>query len=188
MEFIFDELGNEARKPIKYIITEKSCWECISHSTSDNGYLRINRGSHNKMHRYIYELYHGQILENQVIMHTCDNPKCINPWHLKAGTQKDNVEDMYNKGRNKSGMKGKKHTKESINKMSKSNSINKQKIKDEDLFIIKELLIKGEINQTEIASKFNVSQNTISRIKTGKSVYSSFLNGGLKDWLKEGNN
>jgi len=32
-------------------------------------------------------------------MHKCDNRKCVNPSHLKVGTQKENLQDMSNKGR-----------------------------------------------------------------------------------------
>ncbi len=32
-------------------------------------------------------------------MHTCDNPRCCNPAHLKAGTNKENTQDMIAKGR-----------------------------------------------------------------------------------------
>lgn len=39
----------------------------------------------------------------EVVRHTCDNPRCINPAHLVGGTQKDNVADMYSRGRNKHG-------------------------------------------------------------------------------------
>lgn len=38
-------------------------------------------------------------LAGKVVRHECDNRRCINPLHLKAGTQLDNVRDMVQKGR-----------------------------------------------------------------------------------------
>lgn len=35
-----------------------------------------------------------------MVMHTCDNPRCINPNHLKLGTGIDNILDRQAKGRN----------------------------------------------------------------------------------------
>lgn len=33
------------------------------------------------------------------VRHTCDNPGCVNIWHLVPGTQHDNVGDMLRRGR-----------------------------------------------------------------------------------------
>jgi hypothetical protein len=114
-EYILDELGNKSGNnkamKIKYIINN-DCWECISHKDKGNGYIEIGRNGRKYLHRYVYEIYYGEIPKNMVIMHKCDNRKCINPSHLKLGTHQDNMNDKINKGRYKNGMTGKKHTEE----------------------------------------------------------------------------
>jgi hypothetical protein len=35
----------------------------------------------------------------KIVMHTCDNRRCVNPNHLKIRTQKDNMADAKYKGR-----------------------------------------------------------------------------------------
>ena len=49
-------------------------------------------------HRVIIEAKPGE-----VVMHTCDNPSCVNPRHLKLGFPKDNSKDMTNKNRQAKG-------------------------------------------------------------------------------------
>lgn len=50
-------------------------------------------------HRLSYLIFVGEIPDGAVVMHTCDNPLCIRPEHLRAGTHSDNARDAFDKGR-----------------------------------------------------------------------------------------
>lgn len=76
------------------------CWLWTG-AVDGGGYGVIGIGSRNvKAHRAHYEMAVCKISVGKVLLHTCDNPGCVNPKHLVEGTQKDNVADMIAKGRN----------------------------------------------------------------------------------------
>jgi hypothetical protein len=51
------------------------------------------------LHRIAYESAYGPFDESLKVCHRCDTPRCFNPEHLFLGTQKDNLRDMFAKGR-----------------------------------------------------------------------------------------
>jgi hypothetical protein len=76
------------------------CWEWQG-GKNNVGYGMIRHGDKMRTaHRVSYE-EHTQttILPDMCVMHSCDNPCCVNPQHLSLGTHKDNSQDMVKKGR-----------------------------------------------------------------------------------------
>ena len=50
-------------------------------------------------HRFCYTLHHGAIPAGTVVRHICDEPLCVNPRHLRAGSQKANIQDALARDR-----------------------------------------------------------------------------------------
>lgn len=49
-------------------------------------------------HRISYEHFKGPIPSHLEILHLCNNPRCVNPEHLKADTRQRNVEQAIKDG------------------------------------------------------------------------------------------
>lgn len=77
------------------IDAETGCWVWVGASTR-SGYGRMGAM---RAHRASFEAFKGEIPEGLVVMHTCDRRSCVNPDHLVAGTQQQNLDDMRAKGR-----------------------------------------------------------------------------------------
>lgn len=77
------------------------CWLWTA-SVRRDGYGNFNRGSGDgwvSAHRFSYELHHGPIPARLLVLHSCDNRRCVNPSHLSLGTHRDNTRDAITKGR-----------------------------------------------------------------------------------------
>jgi hypothetical protein len=126
------------------------CW--IWTAGISRGYGIVSReGRSIKAHRLSYEIHHGPIPPGMLVMHSCDNPSCVNPEHLSVGTETDNVRDMINKGRNKD-RRGEKHP-----------------LKKLSLKQVEEIRqLRGLMGHKLIAEKFGISKSHVSGIQRGE--------------------
>ena len=133
-----------------------ACWNWTRVTNGDGyGQLRVS-GRMVYAHRLAYELGVGPIPDGLHILHSCDNPRCINPAHLSPGTRSRNMKECSERGR------------ASIPKSIKHGEDNgAAKLREVDVRSIRRLLNKG-VTQRSIAARFGVSQGAISDIKLGK--------------------
>lgn len=80
-----------------------------------------------------------------VIMHKCDNTRCVNPAHLSLGTVQDNNQDRDDKGRQ---AKGEKH--------------GRTKLTEAQVKEIREL--SPGLSQRQLSDQFGVARQVIAQI------------------------
>lgn len=84
----------------KFVINiHTGCWEWIASKNRD-GYGRYGLDKKNYLaHRFSWIKTYGEIQDDFLVLHKCDNPSCVNPEHLFLGDCKANIRDMIEKGR-----------------------------------------------------------------------------------------
>ena len=85
----------------------RECWEWTA-GKRDFGYGLVHipgQRSPVGAHRIAYTLAVGPIPEGAWVLHSCDNPPCVNPAHLRLGDQRANEADKDARGRRPTGVK-----------------------------------------------------------------------------------
>lgn len=128
------------------------CWIWLA-SCNKNGYGQVQFSDlSTSTHRVSYELVHGPIGNNYVdcVLHSCDNPPCVNPDHLFMGGRKDNVADMVSKGR-MAGAKGEKNCKDVLTEAQVME------------------IFKSDASNVDLGEEYGVAPTTISAIRTQRN-------------------
>lgn len=90
-----------------FILTyDKGCWIWTGYIADKMPYGMIGSGGTGPVvgaHRFSWTLFRGVIPPGMCVLHSCDNPKCVNPDHLFLGTKTDNNRDRDRKGRQSKG-------------------------------------------------------------------------------------
>ena len=99
-------------------------------------------------HRASFEIHHGmKSAEGLCVLHSCDNPPCVNPGHLFLGDPQMNVADMVSKGRTAAGER------HGFAKLTEGQ--------------VRAIRASGLLSR-ELAAQFRISQSNVCNIKSGR--------------------
>lgn len=133
---------------------DDQCWPWLA-STTRNGYGQVRAdGRNQKAHRLSYTEARGEIPLGMVVMHTCDNRRCVNPNHLRLGTPRENNKDRDIKGRQ-------------VSKRGEAHGMSK--LRENQAAEI--VALRSEINRrvSDFAVRFGVSKTTVRDLLAGRS-------------------
>lgn len=132
-----------------------TCWLWTGAKDRYGYGLMTWRGKVRLVHRVVWELGFGEIGHGFSIMHTCDQPGCVNPNHMKLGTHQQNMLDCAAKRRTTLGERN-----------------SHAKLTEEQVIAIKKeyrLINPRRSNAKELAKKYGVNHGTIVNVVVGRS-------------------
>jgi hypothetical protein len=131
-------------------LKREGCWGWRGY-VMPNGYTQASiRSRHEYGHRLAYRLHKGPIPAGLLVMHSCDNRGCVNPDHLVAGTQRDNIADMDAKGRGR-------------RPVLRGEANGHAKLTDAQVVEVRARAAAGE-RQTDIGASLGIRQSHVSRL------------------------
>ena len=126
-----------------------NCWLWTG-SINSKGYGLINVGGRKiYAHRYSLELATGPIGDAHAL-HSCDNPPCVNPDHLRPGTHQENMRDAAERGR--------------IH-VARGEASHRAKLTEQQARYI----LECRAGPAELARQFGVAPSTIRAVRTGQN-------------------
>lgn len=145
-----------------------ACWE-LKNNQGYGTFLISALKKSVPSHRVSYILTHGEIPIGLIICHRCDNPRCVNPKHLYAGTHSDNMNDFNDRHREYVPVHkpDDKYSAQAVTK-NRGESNNKAKLTWEKVREIRKLSKEG-MRPKQLAELFNISMGRISAIIYNKA-------------------
>lgn len=119
------------------------CWEwqgtCFSSGYGRIGDLRASR--------VVDNVLNGVLPAHLLVLHKCDNRRCVRPTHLYRGTHEQNMQDMRVRERQARGAR-----------------CHSSKLSEVDILAIRAEYKERRTRQVDLAARYGVTQATISRI------------------------
>jgi hypothetical protein len=144
-----------------------TCWPWQGDCRANFGYGRLFiLHKHYLAHRLAYAIAHNTDPGPQCVLHTCDNPPCVNPAHLWLGSRSENSIDRTHKRRSAVGDRNGRHTHPEMIPRGTENP--NHKLSEQKVRKIKKLLSHGIPHRT-LATRFRVSSKVIWQIRHGKA-------------------
>lgn len=117
-------------------------------------------------HRMSFQIHKRILTSGECVLHSCDNPGCVNPAHLVAGTQLENLADMRRKGRQSHGAY---HASKCSATRPRGQDRHNAKLSNEGVGDIRWRYSLGTDTKIELANEFGVDYMSIQLIVQGKT-------------------
>ncbi len=130
----------------------EECWPWLGRPDRYGyGVLKV-QGKVQKAHRYALQFkLERPLLTDVLVLHSCHNPICCNPAHLREGTHQENMDDKRLYGRQP---RGETH--------------GRAKLTSSQVQEIRKFYIQGSFSQDSLGIRYGVAQSVISGIVNRK--------------------
>jgi hypothetical protein len=148
---------------------QTGCW-IWKGKRAGNGYGELREGGRGTKrhlaHRVSWQIHRGAISKGVLVLHTCDNPPCVNPNHLFLGTVGDNSQDAMKKGRLRGlfGVGPGRKSQPLVTRVPRGEAHYKAKLTEEQVREIRSDSRTGR----QIAADYGISDVLVSQIKKRK--------------------